>query len=407
MNTSKHLLYIGHLWPEPASSAAGYRTLAILEAALAAGWQVSFASAAEKTPWSLDLESSSVNCISIQINASSFDQFIQDCNPDFVLFDRFMTEEQFAWRVEKHSPRSIRILDSIDLHFLRRARQKALNNNTRLDLLSEDAKREIAAIYRCDLSLIISDYEMQLLNDTFGIDNSQLFYSPFMLDVTAETTSPSFTERQHFIMIGNFIHAPNWDAVRWCYDKIWPEIHAALPAAELHVYGAYTPDKAKQLHQPKKGFHIMGRAEKLPELFASHRVNLVPLRYGAGIKGKVADGFLSGTPNVTTSIGAEGMSGGLPWGGYIADSETDFIKQAIHLYQNPMDWQQCQKQGFDIIQQVHDKTVNQNLFIKRLVELEKNIQKQRKNNFIGAMLRHHFHRSTEFMARWIEQKNKA
>jgi len=404
--STKQLLYIGHVWPEPASSAAGYRTMAILEAAQNAGWQVSFASAAEQTPWSLALEKSTIHCHSIKINDACFDKFIQQSQPDFVIFDRFMTEEQFAWRVEKYSPSSIRILDTIDLHFLRRARQKSLNQGTELDLHSEDSLREIAAIYRSDLSLIISDYEMELLSNDFAIHNSLLFYSPFMLDRENSQTLSSFQQRQHFVMIGNFIHPPNWDAVRWCYDKIWPEIRTALAEAELHVYGAYTPDKAKQLHQPNKGFHIKGRAENLEQLFSSYRINLVPLRYGAGIKGKVADGFLNGTPCISTSIGAEGMSANLPWGGYICDTETDFIQASVNLYQSQSDWEQFQKYGWNIIDTVHNKQHNQNLLIQRLLELEANIHEHRKQNFYGRMLRFHFHRSTEFMSRWIEEKNK-
>jgi len=402
----KKLLYIGHVWPEPASSAAGYRTMAILQAAQAEGWKVDFASSSEPTPWSIELKKHGFKSHKITINEGSFDKFIQEHQADFVVFDRFITEEQFGWRVEKYSPNSIRILDTIDLHFLRRERQKALNENYQFNLHSNDAVREISAIYRCDLSLIISSFEIQLLQEKFTIPSELLFYSPFMLQRDKNLKLKDFKQRRNFIMIGNFIHAPNWDAVVWCYKHIWPSIRTHLPDAELHVYGAYVPDKAKQFHQPQKGFHIMGRAEKLQELFPTYRLNLVPLRFGAGIKGKIADGFIYGTPCITTPIGAEGMAENLPWGGHICEPNEEFVKQAISLYQKPEEWYQCQLNGWQILEQVHNKDKNQSALINQLLKIEEIIQCHRKNNFIGHMLRYHFHRSTEFMSRWIEEKNK-
>ena len=79
----------------------------------------------------------------------------------------FITEEQFGWRVAENCPDAIRLLDTEDLHFLRKARQEVVNKNQELNLFSETAKREIASIYRCDVSLIISEFEMQLLQETF------------------------------------------------------------------------------------------------------------------------------------------------------------------------------------------------------------------------------------------------
>jgi glycosyltransferase involved in cell wall biosynthesis len=417
-----HILFIGHLWPEPDSSAAGYRTMALLEACLQLNWQVSFASAAEETLWSEDLRAIGVSCYSIKLNSQNFDQWITELNPDYCVYDRFMTEEQFSWRVEKYCSDCIQILDTCDLHFLRRSRQKAqkkkINNtsfNSKIDFFSnensEDSIRELSSIYRSDLSLIISSYEMALLKKDFQLSDDLLLYLPFMLDFPHPLQSPDllqkqFSQRQHFFMIGNFLHQPNWDAVLWCKQTLWPKIRASIPDAQLHVFGAYTPEKARQLQQTSSGFYIMGRAENLPQLISSYRVNLVPLRFGAGIKGKIADGFQFGLPCITTSIGAEGMSGNLPWGGYICDNEDDFIQSAIKLYANADIWQKKQSNGYEIIKYVHNKQINQQSFINALLELKQNIAQQRKKNFIGSMLKYHLHRSHEFMSRWIEEKNK-
>lgn len=407
------ILYIGHLWPEPTSSAAGYRTLALLKAIThhLCHWPLHFASAADKTEFCADLETMGIYSHRITLNDSSFDQFIRELQPALVIYDRFISEEQFAPRVHEQCPNAVNILDTQDLHFLRRARQIAFRNNQAIDLFADNSIREISAILRCDLSLIISTYEMQLLTQTFHISADILHYCPFMLTTDAQqmATYPSFEQREHFVMIGNFYHPPNWDAVLWCYQSIWPMIRQQLPQAQLHVYGAYASDKVWQLHQPDKGFFIKGRAENAIETLSQYRVNLAPLRFGAGIKGKIADGFMAQTPCVTTSIGQEGMANNLPWGGLVAetiDNDRQIAQYAVDLYQNAQLWQQYSQQGVQIIAQQFNESLHAHAFTNKLQTLYNNLNQHRKNNFYGQILRHNLHRSQYFMSKWIEEKNK-
>jgi hypothetical protein len=208
----KKLLVIGFVWPEPKSSAAGNRMMQLISFFQSQEYQITFASACAKSDNAFDLSSIGVEKVSIELNHSSFDNFILNRNPDVVLFDRFMTEEQFGWRVTEQCPIAIKILDTEDLHFLRRARQQAFKDGievTRDNLLNDTTKREIASIYRCDLSLIISTAEMSLLQDTFKIEDSLLLYMPFLIEPISEEKKkelPDFEDRQHFISIFNFLH---------------------------------------------------------------------------------------------------------------------------------------------------------------------------------------------------------
>lgn len=223
-------------------------------------------------------------------------------------------------------------------------------------------------------------------------------------DCSTENT-PAFEKRKHFISIGNFRHAPNWDSVCWLKETIWPMIRKALPQAELHVYGAYPPKKASELNNPEQGFLVKGWIADASEVMKTARVCLAPLRFGAGLKGKLIDAMVYGTPNVTTSIGAEAMSGGLPWSGFITDNVEAFSEMAIRLYQEQDDWQQAQQRGFTIIEQVFDNLKTTNALVKQIKGLMKTLEKHRLSNFTGAMLRHHQHKSTQYMSRWIESKN--
>ncbi|MEW7280100.1 glycosyltransferase [Aquimarina sp. 2201CG1-2-11] len=408
-----HILIIGFVWPEPNSTAAGQRMLHLIQLFLSQNWKISFTSAASYSDKSIDLNTFGVTTFSTEINNNVFDNQIKELNPDIVVFDRYITEEQFGWKVSKHCPNALKILNTEDLHCLRKVRQEAFKNNSIFDVKrlfqSDIAKREIASIYRCDLSLMISDYELSLLQEHFKIDDSLLFYLPFLFDPIKKENKqnwPNYENRQHFVTIGNFKHEPNWNSVQYLKETIWPLIKRELPKAELHIYGAYPPTKANMLHAPKEGFLVKGWAKSASTIMSQARVCLAPLRFGAGIKGKLTEAMLNGTPSVTTNIGAEGMLGSeSDWNGFITDDPDSFAKASIHLYNNKEIWKQSQQNGIEIINTRFQKEQFCTNFINTILTLQNNQTKHRDNNFIGSMLQYHFLRSTEFMSRWIEEKN--
>lgn len=402
-------LIIGKVWPEPTSTAAGRRTLDLITALQAENrvvrstsdsWQIHFACAAQRGPHALDLEALDVVPHTIAINDSNFDTWITQLAPDVVIFDRFMTEEQFGWRIEKHCPEALRVLDTSDLHCLRIAREQALKRGEALKLQNEVALREIASIYRSDLTLMISEFEMEILRTEFSIPEHILTYWPFAVNLPE--LKPNFTARQHFILIGSFLHPPNLDAARWCLKEIWPKIRAALPDAELHCYGSYGDRYAGELNAPQIGFQFKGRAADALQTMAQYRINLAPLRYGAGLKGKVFDGFLTGTPTIMTTIAAEGIYPS-DW----AHDEIDsFAQEAINHYQNTDTWQERQAREHALCRarfKLEDWQKQLPIQVRASYE---NKNSNRSKNFVGQLLRHHQHRSTEFMSRWIEAKNK-
>ncbi|KTF16610.1 glycosyltransferase [Pseudoalteromonas sp. H105] len=405
----KKVLVIGYVWPEPNSSAAGTHMMSLLNTFRAQNWQVEFASPAQKTEHMENLDQYGITTQTIALNCSSFDEYVSAYAPDIVMFDRFMMEEQFGWRVDKHCPTATKILDTEDLQCLRNARHEAHKGNrafSKSDLHSDIAKREIAAILRCDLSLIISSFEMQLLAEVFNVDSRLLHLLPFMVDLQAlPTQTKSFSERTHFMTIGNFRHAPNWDAVLYL-QKIWPLIRKQLPAAELHIYGSYPPPKATALHNPKTGFLIKGWADDAYKVMEDARVCLSPLRFGAGIKGKLLEAMIMQTPSITTSIGSEGMHGELPWPGKIENDPHDFANAAVALYQNECDFLNAQKNAHTLLNIRYDKSQLAVDFINKINAIEAELPAHREANFTGQMLKHHTMRSTQYMAQWIEAKNR-
>jgi len=380
----------------------------------AQGWRIAFASTAADSEFMADLSGYDVERIAIAVNSDSFDVLLKRLQPDLVLFDRFIMEEQFGWRVERTCPKAIRMIETIDLHCLREARHAQFKRQPGVitvvdqdDLYNAIALREIAAIFRSDLSIMVSDAEMTLLNKAFNVSEQLLHLCPFMFDITGmDRPLPGWHERKHFTTIGNFRHAPNWDAILWLKQQIWPLIRAQLPDVELHIYGSYAPPKATALHQPETGFHVLGRASDVGDVMQQARVCLAPLRFGAGIKTKLADAMYHGTPNISTSIGAEGMCRDLDWSGMIADDADAFANAAVSLYTDASRWQQAQLNGFSIMRQHFNAASNGAALICRLRALKADLAAQRQQNFTGQMLRHHHQRSTEFMSRWIACKQQ-
>lgn len=401
------LLIIGLVFPEPNSSAAGNRILQLIQLFHEIGYEITFVSPAQHSEHEFDLSSIGVCQKVVSLNDESFDNFVSELNPNIVIFDRFVIEEQFGWRVARSCPDALRILDTEDLHCLRLARQNAFKEKREFantDLFSDTAKREIASILRSDVSLIISDFEMNLLIDEFKVNPSILFYLPIFAEPIPDFRL--FEDRNNFMFIGNFLHEPNWNAVLYLREILWPLIHKQLPKANLYVYGAYPSSKALQLHNPKLNFHILGRVENAKEVIEKAKVMLAPLRFGAGIKGKLLESMQYGTPSVTTMIGAEGMHLNLGWNGFIADNAEDFANQAVQLYKEKTIWEKAQKTGIEILENKFSKKIYQSGFVERIEQLLKNLKEHRSKNFIGQILQHHSMKSTEYMSRWIEAKNK-
>jgi len=286
--------------------------------------------------------------------------------PQIVIYDQFNIEEQFSWRVRRTLPDAVTILDTQDFHSLRDIRERQIRQgggtidfdsnrivpyqsappgpsmvssltelfldprrqpNDPSDLLS----RELASILRSDLSLFVSPVETQLLtsSDGVGIPNRGLVTLPITYADEAtyaelssslyaslslnpqKYASRSFRDREHYVFVGSARHPPNVDCVRYLKTHVWPmlrRLHGEDSHVELHIYGSHLTRDVTDLDSPETGFRIRGSAKgEVERALSKYRVLLAPLRFGAGVKGKIIDAWRSGLPVVTTSVGAEGL----------------------------------------------------------------------------------------------------
>ncbi len=411
MNKNKKIVILSSVWLEPDSSAAGRRMLQLIHFFQSKNYQITYASTAQQSVFAEDLSAKNIKSVTIEINNTNFDDFIKEENPVIVLFDRFMIEEQFGWRVAEIVPNAIRILDTEDLHCLRKTRQEAYKKNQKFSLKmlleSDIAKREIASIYRCDLSLIISKYEMEILKTVFKVPDEIIMYLPFLLqqyNVRDLQNLPKFKERKHFYFIGNNLHQPNVATILEL-KKLWKSIADRVSDAELHIYGAYPKQQILQLHNTKERFIIKGRLED-KKVLKNYRVLLAPIPFGAGIKGKFFEAIQLGITSVTGIIGAEGIVENEEWCGFITKDNSDFIDKSILLYQDQKIWETAQKFGVKIWNTLFNEMDYLPILQENIEQISVNLKNHRNQNFIGQILMHHTLKSTKYLSKWIEAKNK-
>ena len=405
MNSRILAIIAPHL-PEPNSTAAGSRMMQLVRMFQEMDFEIHFCSTAAISPEKVIGDLKNLELKHIAVNDDVFDSWIKELQPDCVLFDRFYVEEQFHWRVKKSVPEARTILDTEDLHFLRKARQRAIMNDQPLDNLDfnhPDTYREIASIKRCDLSLIISTFEMNLLRETFSIQSETIFYLPLLHEHRKEISRPQFEETSDFVHIGNFKHAPNEDAIWQLKKHIWPAIRAKLPGVKLHIYGSYASQKHLQWHQPRDGFLVHGHAESVEQAFAGKRVLLAPLRFGAGLKGKIFDAMQHGVPVCTTQIGAEGIADKEIFCGLISGSKETFINNAIELYTSKSYWEQSQINGARLLRGAFEYSAFAKAFHQRIQILQSAPRSAK--TFEEHMLDFHGLEHLKFKGKWIEEKN--
>lgn len=415
---SLKILWITPIWPEITSSAAGVRTHQLLTILKRRGYEVTINSPCRTNAFRNALENERFSTVSYKPNDSEFDSYISSLNPNIVIFERFMIEEQFGWRVKEKCPDAVRILDTIDLHFLRRARERKLEHIEKdslvpspllpYELRIDDSLREIAAIYRSDLSLILSKFEMDLLTSEFGVPEELMTLCRFSPPLSRNVSG--FESRKNFVAIGNFRHAPNVDSYRILQSGLWKSIRQHIESLtgekpELHIYGAYVPREFMKLDNESEGFRIKGWSGNAQETLQQYRLNLAPLRFGAGIKGKILDGWAAGTPCVASSIAAEGMYEKTVFGGIIEDNIDLYVSKAARLYSDQSSWEESQKNGYYLLENLFAEEVIEKNFIEALGNCVKDRKERRMRNFIGDMLWYHQNRSTEYFSRWIEVKD--
>jgi glycosyltransferase involved in cell wall biosynthesis len=254
---------------------------------------------------------------------------------------RHYVAREFLPLLRKHAPQARIVFDSIDLHYLRERRGAELAGDAALLRAAERTRAlELEVIARSDATLVVSEAERALLaSDAPGAKVEVLSN----LHRVAGPGQP-FAHRHDIVFVGGFRHPPNADAVRWFATAVFPLIRARLPEVRFHCIGGDVPGEIAAL-ATQPGVVVHGHVPDITPYMDGARIAVAPLRYGAGVKGKVNLSMAHGQPVVATTCAMEGMHLRAGEDVLVADDARSFADAVLDAYQDEALWQQLSDNG--------------------------------------------------------------
>jgi GT2 family glycosyltransferase/glycosyltransferase involved in cell wall biosynthesis len=344
----QRMLVVDKFVPQPDNDAGSVRMAALLECAQEVGFDVVF----------MDMEETKLDArarIPLQARGiqvlyrpwwKSPEEYlaIHGDEIDVVVLSRPDNFRQLYLAARRFAPRAFLVYDTVDLHFLRFGRELACDPSPKVQASFERYKAmETLAASSADLTYVVSDVEVPILQAE--VPHASIRILSTIHSVRSPT--PDFSRRADLLFIGGFQHDPNLDAVKYFVTSIFPLVRAQIPGINFNVVGSHPPPELLSMDVP--GVKIHGYMESITEILDSSKLMVVPLRFGAGVKGKINTAMANGLPVVTTAIGAEGMGlvDGLDC--RIADGEGAFAAAVVSLVRNDEQWSAIAKAGKEVI----------------------------------------------------------
>jgi O-antigen biosynthesis protein len=259
---------------------------------------------------------------------------------DAVMLSRHYIAAPLLALVRSHCRRARVLFDTVDVHFLREQRQAELSQDIALKKSAEHTKaQELAVIAGSDITLVVSPIERDLLKQLMPAAKVEILSNIHDVPGCAQ----GFAARADLLFVGGFQHPPNVDAVLWFVQQVWPKVQAALPEIKLHLVGSNTPNSVQSLASEQIIVH--GFVPDIDPILAQARLSIAPLRYGAGVKGKVNMAMAHGLPVIATGAAVEGMYCTHGEDVLIGDSADAFADALVRAYQDPALWQRLSAGG--------------------------------------------------------------
>ncbi|MDE3072504.1 MAG: glycosyltransferase [Pseudomonadota bacterium] len=259
-----------------------------------------------------------------------------------VMLCRHNVAGPYARLVRRHAPQARLLFDTVDLHFLRERRAAELTGNAALARQAQASQRnELALVAASDASFVVSPHEQALLRQLRPAARVELLSNIHEVHGCRQPHAA----RRDLVFIGGYGHPPNSDAIRWLAGEILPRLREALPGIRLHVLGDLPDAVRSELATP--GLELHGRVAELEPWLDGCLASLAPLRFGAGVKGKINMAMSHGVPVVATTIAVEGMRLEDGVDVLVADDAAGFVAAVSRLQRDETLWRQLSAHGLD------------------------------------------------------------
>ena len=285
--------------------------------------------------------------------------FIKQVLPfaDFVWLHRPEIFAKYYPIIRKIKPEAKVFFDMVDFHYLRFKREFELTGNAGiLKKADKYLKLELGNCKKADKIIVISDVEKESLKEFYSEDSKVI--SIGNIHQFIENENPvSFENRKDLLFIGGFDHQPNVDAVKYLAEEIMPLLWKSNPEISISIIGSNPPESIEKLNSER--FRVVGYAEDVAPYFLNSRIFVAPLRYGAGIKGKIGQSLEFGLPLVTTNIGAEGFNFEENRNITVGNTSQEIVDNIMVLYQNEELWEKISSNSKKVIEPFSNYTIEQ------------------------------------------------
>jgi glycosyltransferase involved in cell wall biosynthesis len=308
-------------------------------------------------PYTRELQQKGVEVI-YSNRSRLFKRYIEEYGQYFhiVFLSRANIGEKYIDKVRKYSDAKI-IFFPHDLQSLRKLRQFQITKKKRDYTDSVKSKiKEVKLLSASDATVVVSPLEKDIMEKEYK--TKKVFYIPFLYNRhVKKSIFDDFEKRKDLLFIGSFVHKPNEDCVFWFTEYIYPLIKKEVSDIKLYLVGSNPTEKILQLES--SDVIVVGYVQDVAPMFNKAKVFISPLRYGAGVKGKILQSFSYGLPVVTTSVGSEGMNLKHNLHLMIADNPEEFAQQTIQLYTNKDLWIKLAKNSLQYLEENHSiKIIN-------------------------------------------------
>ncbi|NEV62566.1 glycosyltransferase [Thiorhodococcus minor] len=341
----RRVLVVDAVMLTPDQDSGSLRMFHLLETFLEQGWHVTFAPSNLEycEPYGGHLQRRGVEVLHAPQTVSIAD-FLhrRGAECDLVILSRVMVASALLDDVRLHAPQAWLWFDTVDLHFLREQREADLRADPAACKLAEQRKRqELDLMQRSDLTLVVSHIEREML----AVEAPEVRVEILSNIHDLHPTQTPFEARDAILFIGGFNHDPNVDAVRYYVHEVLPLVWAEIGQVPTYIIGSRPTLDVLALHDPERNLHVTGYVEEVAPYFERARLSIAPLRYGAGVKGKINMSMAYGVPVVATPCAAEGMF--LEDGAdiLIGDDPEAFAKAVVRLYSDQGIWQDLARKG--------------------------------------------------------------
>jgi GT2 family glycosyltransferase/Flp pilus assembly protein TadD len=265
-------------------------------------------------------------------------------NYDVAYLSFYWVAQLFIRKIRRRMPAALIYVDSHDIHFLRTKREAELHKDRAHRALAEQTKVEELGVYsRADAVMTVTELDRQALLKE--LPAATVLLMPNAHDVVP--VEKGFEERKDLLFVGGFNHTPNVDAMVYFCREIFPKVRRRIPDIKLWIVGSNPTEEIKAL--ASDAITVTGWVKDTKPYLDASRISIAPLRYGAGMKGKVGEAMCHGLPVVTTSVGSEGMGIVNNEHALVVDRPDEWVNEIARLYNDADLWQRLSAKGQELM----------------------------------------------------------